>query len=232
MNGDLDNNAAEYVLGTLDEGERVDFERRLAAEPEVRQAVARWGERLALFADALEPVMPPAHLWGKIEARIDVPATDNRVSLDAKVKRLRRNVVFWRGVTAGALALATALALFVIDRALLTPAHQGKSYVAVVNRGGDAPALIVRVDTAARTVYVRPVSAEAPPGRSLELWYINAGQAPKSLGLVQNAPAHLALPENPETNQVTIAVTSEPEGGSPTGGPTGPIVYSGAMFEE
>ncbi len=100
--------------------------------------------------------------------------------------------MFWRGVTAGALALAAALALFVIDRALLAPAQQGKSYVAVVNRGGDAPALIVRVDTASRTVYVRPLAAETPAGRSLELWYINAGQAPKSLGLVENAPARFA----------------------------------------
>ena len=232
MNGDLDNIAAEYVLGTLDEEERVDFERRLAAEPEARQAVAGWGERLAPFADALEPVTPPAHLWGKIEARIDVLGTDNTVCFNAELKRLRRNVVFWRGLTAVALALAAALASFVIDRALLTPAHQGKSYVAVVNRGGDAPALIVRVDIAARTLYVRPVAAEPPPGRSLELWYINAGQAPKSLGLVQNAPARLALPDDPVANKVTIAVTSEPQGGSPTGEPTGPIVYSGAMFEE
>ena len=28
-----------------------------------------------------------------------------------------------------------------------------------------------------------------------------------------------------------IAVTAEPKGGSPTGGPTGPIVYSGKLIE-
>jgi anti-sigma-K factor RskA len=232
MNGDFEDLAAEYVLGTLDEAERSEFERRLAAEPDAREAVARWRERLAPLADALEPVTPPAHVWGDIEAQIDSAATDNTVSFDAEVKRLRRKVVFWRGVTSGALALAAALALFVIDRALLAPAQQGKSYVAVVNRGGDAPALIVRVDTAARTVYVRPLAAETPTGRSLELWYINAGQAPKSLGLVQNASARLPLPDDLARNKVTIAVTSEPQGGSPIGGPTGPIVYSGEMFAE
>jgi anti-sigma-K factor RskA len=184
------------------------------------------------LADALPPVTPPPHVWREIEARIDTAAADNTVSFNAEVKRLRRKVVFWRGVTAGALALAAALALFVVDRALLAPTEQGKSYVAVVNRGGDAPALIVRVDTAARTLYVRPLAAEAPPGRSLELWYINAGQAPKSLGLVQNASARLPLPDDLARNKVTIAVTSEPQGGSPTGGPTGPVVYSGEMFAE
>jgi anti-sigma-K factor RskA len=32
-------------------------------------------------------------------------------------------------------------------------------------------------------------------------------------------------------NQATYAVTVEPEGGSPTGAPTGPIVFTGTLIE-
>jgi anti-sigma-K factor RskA len=231
MNGDLENLAGEYVLGTLDADERAAFERRLAAEPAAQQAVARWRERLAPLAGSIEPITPPASLWSAIESRIETPRLGNVISFD-HAERLRRKVRFWRGASAAAALLAAALALFVIDRELLAPDRQGKSYVAVVNRRGEAPALIIRIDTAASTVYVRPLAAEAPPDRSLELWYINAGQAPKSLGLVQNGPTRLPLPDDPARNKVTLAVTSEPPGGSPTGAPTGPIVYSGELFPE
>jgi anti-sigma-K factor RskA len=231
MNGDLENLAAEYVLGTLDAAERAEFERRLVGESAARQAVARWQERLAPLAEHIEPIAPPASVWSGIEAGLP-SRSDNVVSFDPAVANMRRNVRFWRGATAAAAALAAGLAFFVIDRELFAPAPQGKSYVAVVNRGGEAPALIIRVDTASRTVYVRPLAAEAPPDRSLELWYINAGQAPKSLGLVKNAPVRFAFPADPAANKVTLAVTSEPPGGSPTGAPTGPIVYSGELFAE
>ncbi|MEA2839985.1 MAG: hypothetical protein QOF41_1315 [Methylobacteriaceae bacterium] len=231
MNGDLENLAAEYVLGTLDSAERAEFERRLAAESDARQAVQRWRERLTPLAESVKPIAPPDGVWRAIEARLGEPAIEGSASV-VELHRLRRKVVFWRGASAAAAALAAALAFFVIDRELFAPAPQGKSYVAVVNRGGDAPALIIRVDTASRTIYVWPLAAEVPPGRSLELWYINAGSAPKSLGLVQDAPLRLKLPDNPAANKVTLAVTSEPTGGSPTGSPTGPIVYSGQLFAE
>ncbi|GAC1561401.1 MAG: anti-sigma factor [Beijerinckiaceae bacterium] len=234
MNGDLNTAAAEYVLGTLDDAERAEFERRLAAEPEARRAVALWRERLTPLTDSLESVAPPPHVWSAIEARLDegTGAAPGGVVDLAAVRQLRRNVRFWRGATALAGAMAAALALFAIDRALLNAPAPGKSYVAVVNRGGDIPALIIRIDTAAHAVFVRPLAAETPQGRSLELWYINAGQAPKSLGLVRDAPVRVALPDDPAAKKVTLAVTSEPPGGSPTGGPTGPIVYSGQLFEE
>ena len=43
-------------------------------------------------------------------------------------------------------------------------------YLAVVDRGGDAPALIVRVDLGRLVVQVRSLAVETPSERSLELW--------------------------------------------------------------
>lgn len=94
-------------------------------------------------------------------------------------------------------------------------------YVAAVNRGGEAPALIVRVDMATNRVFVRPVGARGEAGKSLELWYIGDGRTPVSMGLVGARSERLALPEGARPEKAKFAVTVEPEGGSPTGGPTG-----------
>ncbi|MCA9269818.1 MAG: anti-sigma factor, partial [Planctomycetales bacterium] len=95
----------------------------------------------------------------------------------------------------------------------------------------DAPALIVRVDMASGRVFVRPVSAETPAGKSLELWYIAAGAAPMSMGIVGAKPENLALPAG-AVEKAKFAVTVEPAGGSPSGAPTGPIVYAGDLVRE
>ena len=74
------------------------------------------------------------------------------------------------------------------------------------------------------------------PGRSLELWVIGEGKSPRSLGVLKADTVKLRAPEvfaggvQPETAK--FAVTVEPEGGSPTGGPTGPVVYSGALIRD
>ncbi len=52
------------------------------------------------------------------------------------------------------------------------------------------------------------------------------------MGLVDREPARVALPDGARVEKATFAVTIEPEGGSPTGGPTGPIVYSGQLIRE
>lgn len=103
----------------------------------------------------------------------------------------------------------------------------------MVTSGGAAPALIVSIDTASGTARVRPVAAEAPAGGSLELWYVGAGQAPKSLGLIGRDAQRLALPAGADSLAAgTFAVSAEPAGGSPTGQPTGPVVYSGKLIRE
>ena len=104
----------------------------------------------------------------------------------------------------------------------------------MVNRGGDQPALIVRVDLATGTVLVRPVATETPPDKSLELWVIKAGNAPKSMGVLGSDAQKLTIPivANSAAPDLTFAVTVEPFGGSPTGGPTGAVVYSGKLIRE
>lgn len=224
MNDEDDTRAAEYVLGTLDRDERAAFERALALSPQLRGAVLAWEKRLAPLLDSTPAVAPPPALIDRIEAALPAGQGETIVAL-------RRAAQRWRRVALAASALAAALGFVVVDRVLRPPQASG-TYVAAINRGGDRPALIVRVDLATGMVFVRPVAAETPAGKSLELWYIGRGAAPKSMGLVATGAERLALPRGADVEQATFAVTIEPEGGSPTGGPTGPVVYSGQLVRE
>jgi anti-sigma-K factor RskA len=69
------------------------------------------------------------------------------------------------------------------------------------------------------------------PDKSLELWALPTGQPPKSLGLVAIEDKQMlklsAVADQSLGAVPALAVSLEPKGGSPTGSPTGPVLYSG-----
>lgn len=217
--------AAEYVLGSLSAEERAAFERERALDTATARAVTDWERRLAPLALVVPPQTPPGHVWPRIAGALPPRAAndDRMMRLDAQLRR-------WRLATAGTGLLAAGLALFVALGSRPEPAPGGR-YLAVVQGGGALPALVVRVDTVSGIAQVRPVGAEAPAGKSLELWYVGGGAAPKTLGLVGAATTRVALPAGTAADGV-IAVSVEPPGGSPSGAPTGPVVYTGRLIEE
>ena len=236
MAQDIDMLAGEYVLGTLSAAERLAFERDLAGRHDLRLAVSAWEKRLDPLNGARTNVAPPRALWTAIEAALVQAPVRPELKLirgSGGPDKLRAAVTYWKRAALGASALAAVLAVAIVGREITRAPPD--SYVAVVNRGGDQPALIVRVDVASGTVLVRPVLTETPASKSLELWYIVDGVAPKSMGVVGNDPLKLSVPVSTVSGpspQLTFAVTVEPVGGSPTGGPTGPVVYSGKLIKE
>ena len=241
MNDELDIAAAEYVLGTLPADERARFAARLETDGEARAHVAEWQARLAPLHDVVEPKQPPAGVWQGLEAAIaaTTAASSARTSpapdATSNVVQLRRRVAMWRGsaMVTGALAAGLAAMLF-IDRTAVeqaAPPPVGGRYVAVVDTGGREPALIAEVDTGTGIIQVRSLTAEVPAGHSLELWHVADDHEPRSLGVLQAGANAQTIRDAASTGPVNgvIAVTVEPEGGSPSGAPTGPIVYSGRL---
>ena len=236
---DNDLQAAEYVLGTLDSAERAAFERQMRDDQAARRAVDGWEYRFAGLAGRLEPVTPSASVWERIELALGgaVERRPGFTVIDGGAPRVdgaglaasRRR---WRAAALSFGALAAALAVFVIANLAQPSVAPGERYIAAVNRGGDQPALIVRVDLATRQILVMPVAAEAPAGRSLELWYIGDDKPPRPMGLVDKSPATMPIPAGAAGAGATFAISVEPPGGSTTGAPTGPVVYSGKLIKE
>jgi anti-sigma-K factor RskA len=181
-----------------------------------------------------------------------IPAGGER---GANVVQLRRRVGRWRGSAIALAAIAAVLAAYIavsqvapdlipprlraaganlIAHTMPPPPERGPSdrLVAVLQQQPIAPAFLLTVDTQQRTVVVRRVSAGQENSRSYELWLI-AGRAtpPKSLGIVGSDEfTERPLPANVDVDTLrtaTFAVSLEPSGGSPTGAPTGPVLFTG-----
>jgi anti-sigma-K factor RskA len=109
-------------------------------------------------------------------------------------------------------------------------------YVALLQKDGGSPAFILTVDAATRKFTIRRVGPPADLGKSYELWLIsNKLQQPRSLGVVGSGDFTsrqvLASYDPDIVKDATYAVTIEEGGGSPSGKPTSPPVYSGKLIE-
>ena len=108
----------------------------------------------------------------------------------------------------------------------MQPTEVPASYIAVLSDPKTSHPVLVA--TAARTERVLHVTTLDPAihvsGRSLELWALPRGGQPKSLGLVAGEKTELKLlaAADQSLGEVpALAVSLEPQGGSPTGQPTG-----------
>jgi anti-sigma-K factor RskA len=105
--------------------------------------------------------------------------------------------------------------------------------VAILQKDAASPAFEVTVNLDKQELTVRPVAARAPPGKSYELWIIDAKLgAPRSLGVIGEGAhaANLSAYETGVVASATYAVTVEPPGGSPTGQPSGPPAFVGKLI--
>jgi anti-sigma-K factor RskA len=218
--------AGEYVLGVMPSLARARFERLIADDPAIAQEVADWSERFAPLDAAAKPVAPPARVWQAIERRIG-PEAKPRYDASVTSRNFLNSLGFWRGFAGASAALAAALALFVILRPVPSP-----EVVAVLTDSAGTPAFVVTRSDGAEQIAVAPVRTQTLEARkSFELWAI-AGGVPKPLGLVPPAPGnHLEIPSaSVAGDDIVLAISLEPENGSPSGSPTGPVLFQGRVI--
>lgn len=223
----LDLLAAEFALGTSPPRVR----RRLVAiarrDRPVAAALSEWERRIALFADEMPAMTPPPRVWRNIVARLGIDpegASTRRVPWSARV-------AFWRALAIASLAGVIVIGVAEWRRApVVIPAP-----LVVVLSGADAKvAMLATATRGERYLTLRTVGNATPgPDKVYELWALAQSGAPKALGVIPGGNlVRVPLP-NPvdETlsNISTLAVSVEPTGGSPTGKPTGPVLYSGPI---
>ena len=203
------------------------------------------GSIAASLAKALDE--PPADLpQGNVERPFGGESSANVVQLTRRVKK-------WRGVAIAMQAIAALLAIYVVAAQFypnLMPlrgrfgeqqtaqgsAQPASRLVAVLQQDPTTPAFLLTVDPQSRTLVVRRVSAKPEQGRSYELWLVAKGApAPKSLGVVgQDEFTQRAIPGSFDVatlRSASYAISLEPAGGSTSGAPTGPILFTGNIVE-
>ncbi len=196
------------------------FEGLLAGQIGARRAVLAWERRLAPLADGLSPVVPPEKVWARIAAELGFGA-------EARARQARR----WQALAAGLAAVSMALGIFSVTRPPEILVRE-PAYVVVIADTARQPVWLVRTypelgEVRVRTVKVAPVA----PAESYELWMLpEDGTAPVSLALLpESGDQRLPLDERRLAvlaRTSTLAVSREPAGGSPTGAPTGPVLYT------
>ncbi|RIJ11030.1 anti-sigma factor [Pseudomonas sp. 91RF] len=209
--------AADYAIGLMAAPARRRFEQLLLEDAALRAELAHWQESLASLTETLPEVPVPERVWHGVTARIEPQ------ELHVPEKRPFWN---WLRVTA---ALASIMVLVFLG-SLYT--HDDARYRATLLSADAQPAL--KVEAHDDYLQVEPLTlAAVDPQRSLELWAIPADGKPISLGVipaggkgkVELSEAQKALIGKP----IALAVSLEPKGGSPTGQPTGPVLYQGAL---
>jgi len=229
--------AAEYVAGSLRGPARRRFEALLPGHPALQAAVRGWQARLMPLTAAMPPEPPPPEVWRKIEERLwPQPAASSLAATSGTADGLVcwRRLGVWRGLSAFATLAAVGFAVL-----LASPAPVLPPVVIVLQGTGEGQAatssFVASVSGDGRALVTRPlVPVSLQDDRVLELWSVPPAGNPRSLGLI-SASGLTVLPRDrlPATllrgGTAALAVSVEPPGGSPTGVPTGPVVFAGKL---
>lgn len=217
--------AAEFVLRLLDPAEEAACGARELVDPAFAAEVARWRDDFEGLDAAYPPVAPPAGLRGRVEERLYGRAAETPSAL----ARLWESVALWRGLAAGAAAVAVWFAL-APPRA--PDAEQLAELIAAMAPREGGGEFVASYDPETGTISVTRLVGDADPGRVLQLWAL-VDAAPVSLGLLTEDPrGEIVLPPDLAErigDGTLVEVSEEPEGGSPTGRPTGTILAAGFL---
>jgi len=216
-----------YALNALPEEERRWFESYLARHPELRREVEELRSISALLSLAPEEQEPPEELRRRVLAAVEAEAPGRRARRPSPAERAR-GLFAGRGplVAAAALLFAGLLSWNVFLQAELGKLQQANQSL----REQAAREIPLRATDGMRQVEAKVVSVggekavlvaenmpPAPEGKAMQIWVIKHGE-PLPAGLFRPRPdeeAVAAVIERPLEGAEAVAITVEPEGGSP-----------------
>lgn len=235
--------AASHALGTLRGGARRRFEAMAREQAPVRAAALAWQGRLASMTELQTPVQPDASVWTRIRNLIEVEQQQQAIA-NQREKPLTppparpgwlQSLVLWRGAAAaGALATVAAVVVGLNLSEQLRTAPVVR-YVAVLSDDKATASMLVTFDPKnGQLVLQRVGNYREGNDKSLQLWALPPGGAPRSLGVLSQDPAlKLAAQESDVRAVPALAISLEPRGGVPSErGPTGPVLFHGPLIEK
>jgi anti-sigma-K factor RskA len=222
--------AASYALGTLRGGARRRFEALARQSPPLRALALVWRERISAMTELQAQEAPSPNVWKRIAIAL---RNEEEARLRAAAPAVRTSPGFWRAAAlAGGFAALVAFTLAAYTGSQLTQLSAAPEirYVAMLEDERSAPAILVTFDPRHGTLTLKRLGDfREQPDRSLELWALPPGAAPRSLGVVDGGQVvRLNAVEGQLREVPALAITLEPKGGVPRGsGPTGPVLFKG-----
>lgn len=121
--------AAEYVLGSLESGERETVEARAGKDVAFAATIKVWENRLGPLNELIAPQTPPDDIWAKIAAKLEdtkqIRHKRDRVFIDVVnelsqsygedvARKLMRDLKRWKSAAIAAGAVAAVLAVYIV----------------------------------------------------------------------------------------------------------------------
>lgn len=209
--------AAEYVLGTLASEERRAARARAEVDGAFAARIRAWEHRLEPLNDGYDEA-PAPDLLPQIEARL--------FAARPPAPRRRWLRFGWGG---GALATTVIAAAVFLAVTFWQPGPAPVVLQADLTAEDVDLRFAARWDASAGLLELTRAQGEpAPSGQDYELWLIDETGVPRSLGLLREPVTQVSALLAPG---LTLAVSLEPEGGSPDEGPTGPVLALAVLNE-
>ncbi|MFN3209137.1 MAG: anti-sigma factor domain-containing protein [Roseovarius sp.] len=220
--------AGEYALGLLSAAEASAFETRLGTDPALRATYAQWAEDFAQLAEGIPEETPPARVKAALDALLFADRAETRPGWAERMGL--------KGLYGAFAIVAVAMVWFLVDLPPrgVSPPEDPVYHADLRAEGADEIILAAGYDDTTNEMYVERRGMRDRPGRDIEMWLIAGDNPPVSLGVLPD-DERIRLPMTPEQIAVldgaVLAISDEPEGGSPTGAPTGEILATGPLDE-
>ncbi|GGF69858.1 anti-sigma factor [Alteromonas lipolytica] len=212
--------AAEYVLGTLRGGARRRYQKLMMESQLITETTWMWEQYLNGLGQQIPPIEPPPRVWQAIEKQLGLVKSDVSDNVTALPAPRERQPFIWQ--TIAGLATAAAIIIAVVLAPVAPPKTAPFTNIAVVADGEAKPLWLIEISS--DTLQIKSTSnLTARTDKDFELWMVPAnGEAPISLGLLpEGGQLTVSRPDWFKLATIAaLAVSLEPNGGSPNGSPT------------
>jgi anti-sigma-K factor RskA len=221
--------AAEYVLGVLTGAERDAVAERVRNERSFARLVDQWTIRFAPLDDSYEDIAPPASIKKVLDGKLFASAAQSAAP------GFWQSLNLWRALAFGAMAIAAVAIVPNLRQSDPLPDPSAPLVAPMQATDTGEVRFVALYQPGADEIRISRVKAEKGAGKDYELWLVDDGAKPVSMGVIPDQ-GEVRLKVKPELVKLidsgdAFAVSIEQTGGSPTGEASGPIIAVGASKE-
>lgn len=227
--------SARYVLGLMSHRVQCRFEHHMMQSLSLRHEVWFWERQLQPLALKTRAITPPLQSWSRLEHRLWSTPTSNINRITTKPGGWIRWI--WPGWSLLATSAALLLTVQLARQPAAAPSEPVSQWLAVVQSSQAEPLWLVNTDAKAARLHLKAVAAPAATAQQdFELWLLPKQGAPQSMGVLPRDNGQVTITLSVEAfasllENRSLAISLEPKGGSPTGAPTGPVLYHSQLLK-